>query len=196
MGSSNSFPTTLTPFHPPLGIHRQFCMHQPTTLVIHEAAVNFAGDVSIFDSNGVEVLRCKGKGFVGNRKGFTDTYDRQLFTLRMKLLSIHKTFVAEDGNGREVFVVKKQLGLRNRMVVTFTNAVDGSPIELDMYGDFRGRSVAITWNDRPVAHISRQHALALGPPTYHVMVAAGVDLVLIAAVCICFDEARKNGNTA
>lgn len=70
-GGSSAPPAQLTPFNPPLGVLPHFCVAQPTTLVMKEAAFSFSGDdFSIVDSNKVEVLKCHGKslGF-GDKKG-------------------------------------------------------------------------------------------------------------------------------
>ena len=39
----------------------------------------------------------------------TDPNGQVLFNLRNKVIAIHKTFVAEDSNGNEIFRVKKKL---------------------------------------------------------------------------------------
>ncbi|KAL8291634.1 hypothetical protein RQP46_001892 [Phenoliferia psychrophenolica] len=200
--SSSTSPADLQPFNPPLGVlpGPHFCVPQPTTLVMKEAAFSFSGDdFSIIDSNKVEVLRCKGKTFgFGDKKAFTDTQGRPLFKLRTKLLAIHKTFIAEDEAERELFTVKKKLALGTKMVATFTNASDGAPIELELRGDFWGGSADIALNGRPVAQISRKlfnaRELFTDNQTYFVTVAPGVDLSLIAAICICFDEAKNEKN--
>ena len=100
------------------------------------------------------------------------------------------------------------------MIATFQNAADGAPIELELRGDFwvsrtrvlslslradsvttQGGSADIALNGSPVAQISRSllnaRELFTDKQTYFVTVAPGVDLALIAAICICFDEAKN-----
>jgi uncharacterized protein YxjI len=78
------------------------------------------------------------------------------------------------------------------MVVLFTNASDGRAVELQCKGDWLDRSATITFNGQPIAQISRKmfnvREMFANKQTYFVTVAPGVDLALIAAVCICLDE--------
>lgn len=84
------------------------------------------------------------------------------------------------------------LVLSSRSTVHFLNASDGQEAELEVKGDWFDRSADITFGGRPVAHISRSffnvRQIFGEKQTYFVTVAPGVDLALIAAVCICLDE--------
>jgi uncharacterized protein YxjI len=78
------------------------------------------------------------------------------------------------------------------MIVTFINTIDRQPIELLIEGDWFDRSAKITLNNRMVAQIGRNFfnmgQIFGGQQTYQVSVAAGVDLAMMAAICICLDE--------
>ena len=81
------------------------------------------------------------------------------------------------------------------MNVTFINtASDGKNLELHIRGDWLDRSAQITIGEGgpTVASISRSSLNAAnligGQQTYFVTVAPGVDLSLMAAICVCFDE--------
>lgn len=43
----------------------------------------------------------------------------------------------------------------SRSTVTFKNAADNEPVELEVKGDWIDRSAEITWGERQVAHIGR-----------------------------------------
>jgi uncharacterized protein YxjI len=84
------------------------------------------------------------------------------------------------------------------MSAQFTNAITGQPAELSIKGDMFGMSANILLNDStPIATISREYLNARemfgNKQTYFVTVAPGVDLALVAAICICFDEAKNEG---
>lgn len=80
-----------------------------------------------------------------------------------------------------------------KMVVNFQNiASNNAPIELMIRGDWLDRSATITMGEIVVAQISRKlfnaRELIGGQQTYYCTVAPGVDLAMIAALCVCLDE--------
>ena len=78
------------------------------------------------------------------------------------------------------------------MVATFTNASTKAPVELIIKGDWFDRSAKITMGDVVVATIGRSYfnmrEVFGGQQTYYVTVAPGVDLAMMAAICVCLDE--------
>jgi uncharacterized protein YxjI len=91
---------------------------------------------------------------------------------------------------------------KSKAVITFNNALaGGTPIELTMKGDFLDRNAEIidTATGQPVAQIRRSgfnaRNLIGGQDTYHVAVAPGVDLSLITAICVCFDEKNRENKS-
>ncbi|KAM0751765.1 DUF567-domain-containing protein [Meredithblackwellia eburnea MCA 4105] len=194
---SDSTPAPLQPFNPPVGVHPHYCVQPPTTLVLKESGFFSGDDFSIKDSNGVDVVVCKGRAFtIGDRKEFHDSTGRPLFSLRNKTFSMHHTMIGEDATGKEIFTTKKHFGVGTKMTLTFNNtAHDGQPMELELRGDFWGGSADIAINGRPAAQISRDlmnmREIFRDKQTYFVTVAPGVDLALIAAFCVCFDEVKN-----
>lgn len=81
------------------------------------------------------------------------------------------------------------------MLATFTNASTSSPAELLIKGDWFDRSATITHNSKVIAQISRKmlnmREIFGGSQTYYVTIAPGVDLAMVAAICVCLDE-REN----
>lgn len=91
---------------------------------------------------------------------------------------------------------EKLTAVGTKMSAQFTNAITGQPGELSVKGDMFGMGATVMLNDStPVAQISRQYLNArevfTSNQTYYVTCAPGVDLALIAAICICFDEAKN-----
>lgn len=81
------------------------------------------------------------------------------------------------------------------MVATFTNASNGQDVELLVKGDWLDRSATITMGGITVATIGRSYfnmrEIFGGQQSYFVTVAPGVDLAMMAAICVCLDE-REN----
>ncbi len=98
----------LAPIHPPLGINPSYCVSKQTTLQMKEKVFSLSGDsFYIKDENNQDVLQCQGQTFsISGRKQFSDTSGKPLFSLRTRLLSIHKSFYAEMPDGSIGFEVK------------------------------------------------------------------------------------------
>ncbi|KAI1041302.1 hypothetical protein LB505_002462 [Fusarium chuoi] len=85
----------------------------------------------------------------------------------------------------------------SKATATF-NSIDGSAETLNMKGNWLNRSADIvdTTTENVVAWIDRKFSardLLLGRQTYTLEVAPGVDMALMVAMCICFDE-KNNEN--
>ena len=146
MGLFNvSAPAALHPINPPLGVFGHFCVQQPTTLVLKEKAFSFSGVSNSFQklphqlkigrlrSQGPEWgagRQMQGEGHVVHRPQrcvpmamlqltlvITDTQGRVLFHLKNKLMAIHKTYIAEDDSGNEIFRVTKKMSCESLCVL-------------------------------------------------------------------------------
>ncbi|BEI86716.1 hypothetical protein CcaverHIS002_0700620 [Cutaneotrichosporon cavernicola] len=96
--------------------------------------------------------------------------------------------------GKVVSFRDRKMG--TKMTATFRNANTGENAELSMRGDMFGLGTTIVLNGNiPVAQISRKllhmREWIADKQTYYVTVAPGVDLALIAALCIAFDEVKN-----
>lgn len=146
------------------------------------------------DENNREVIQCRGQALsLSDRKEFTTSTGAPLFSLRAKLLSIHKSFYAESSSGQLLFEVKGKFSIgTSKMIATFTNASNQAPVELLIKGDWFDRSAIISMNGTAAATVGRGYfnmrEIFGGQQTYYVTVAAGVDLSMIAAICVCLDE--------
>lgn len=89
------------------------------------------------------------------KKTFTDLRGQEIFTLGKKTLALFKSFEGESPAGHN-FSIKGNFSVgSSKSTITFINASDKTPIELQMKGDWFDRSAKITIGDRPVAAISR-----------------------------------------
>ncbi|MCJ1274878.1 hypothetical protein MMC21_002676 [Puttea exsequens] len=148
----------LEAFNPPLGPTLSQCHPEPVTLHMKEKAFSLSGDdFTVKTVAGLEVCKCKGKMLsLSDKKVFTDIQGKELFALKNKHFTIHKSFHAEGPDGKDLFVVKGEFSLlAAKSSVHFKNASDGHEIELDVRGDWFDRSANITFGGQPVAHISR-----------------------------------------
>ena len=135
-----------------------FYAQQQVTLAMKEKVFSLSGDdFTVQTAEGAPVLKIKGKVFsISDRKEFTYMNGDALFTLKNKLLSLHKSFYAESPNGFN-FEVKGHFKLiGSKSTVHFKNAADGRDIELEVKGDWIDRSAEITLDGRPVAAIARK----------------------------------------
>jgi len=185
----------LAPLNPALGVNPAYCVPKQTVLVMKEKVWSLSGDTfHIVDEHGHEVVQCRGQAFsLSDRKEFADSSGRPLFSLRTRHFSLHKSFYAEDASGRTLFEVKGKFSIgTSKMIATFTNASNNQPIELLIKGDWLDRSATITLGNSVVATIGRSYfnmrEIFGGQQTYYVTVAPGVDLAMMAAICVCLDE--------
>ncbi|KAE9378774.1 DUF567-domain-containing protein [Stipitochalara longipes BDJ] len=187
--------TQLAPLNPPLGVNPAYCTPKQTVLCMKEKVWSLSGDTfHIVDENGHEVVQCRGQAFsLSDRKEFADSSGRPLFSLRTRHFTLHKSFYAEDASGKTLFEVKGKFSLgSSKMIATFTNQSNGAPIELLVKGDWFDRSAVITMGNQTIATIGRSYfnmrEVFGGQQTYYVTVAPGVDLAMMAAICVCLDE--------
>ncbi|EGP91871.1 unnamed protein product [Zymoseptoria tritici ST99CH_1A5] len=197
---SAATPVALQEFIPPLGpqpANPVLYSPQPVTLLLKEKVLSLTGDgftiVNAATSQPVVLLKPK-KISLHSTKVFTDPAGVELFSLSHKTLALFKSFTAESKlSPAHNFEIKGKFALGgSKSSVHFKNASDGRDIELLVKGDWFDRSANITLNDRVVATVGRQFAnareLVGGKQTYFVTVAPGVDLSMIAAICVCLDE--------
>jgi uncharacterized protein YxjI len=154
-------PPSLAPFNPPLGAQPPSTkLYHPNqvTLALKEKVFSLSGDdFTIKTAEGLDICKCKGKMLsLRDSKKFSDMQDKELFTLSNKLMSIHKSFHGESPDGHNFEVKGKFKLMGSKSVVTFKNASDGKDVELEVKGDWFDRSAEITYNEKPVAAISRK----------------------------------------
>ncbi|WVQ96948.1 hypothetical protein IAU59_004057 [Kwoniella sp. CBS 9459] len=197
-----SLPQKLQPVNPPIGIYAEFADQNVNgaTLVLQERPFHFDGeDFIVRTTDGIEVLRCQNAGGSKGRKIIADPNGVPLITLKNKAQILNKSFVGEDPDGREVLKVKKKFALGNAAEAVYLNTPTNTHSTIDLKGDFWvGAADLIVRSGPIVAQLSRRtgslsgQGLIDGRETYLVSVAPGVDLALITAICICFEEAKDS----
>ncbi|KAI0015118.1 DUF567-domain-containing protein [Xylariomycetidae sp. FL0641] len=189
----------LAPFPRPMGVFQPFIARGPETLVLKEKVMSLSGDsFDIKTVDGRPIFKVKGDAFsLSGRKAVMDMSGNVLFTIRKKLIALHATYYAEDNAGNHIFDLKGKFSIgSSKSIGTFTSA-SGQAETLLMKGDFFDLQADITdeATKQPVAHIDRKffkaRELLANQQTYVVSIAPGVDMAIIAAMCICLDE-RKN----
>lgn len=165
--------------------------------MLKEKVLSLTGDsFSIETINGAPILQVEGKVMsISGRKKVTDMAGVHLFSIVKEHLHIHATFKVEGPNGEVIMMVKNHFKLvGSKATATFTSQ-NGRPETLIMHGNWFDTTADIVdeaQGDIIVARIDRKllssKDVFFGQQTYAVQVAPGVDMALIAALCICLDE--------
>ncbi|CAO2653318.1 Nn.00g027290.m01.CDS01 [Neocucurbitaria sp. VM-36] len=194
--------SALPPVPHPIAIFPQFIAAGPETLVLKEKVLSLTGDsFSIKLANGTPILQVEGKVLsISGRKKVSDMQGNHLFSIVKEHFHIHATFAVESASGEKVLEVKSSFKLMgSKATGTFTSQ-NGKQEVLTMHGNFFDTTADITDETQGglvVARIDRKilsgKDIFFGQQTYGVQVAPGVDLALIAAMCICLDEKNNEG---
>ncbi|KAF1958157.1 hypothetical protein CC80DRAFT_408753 [Byssothecium circinans] len=187
----------LPPVPQPIGIFPQFIAKAPETIVLKEHVLSLTGDsFSIKLTNGTPIVQVEGKVMsLSGRKKVLDMQGNHLFSIRKEHLHIHTTFGIEDPNQAKIMEVKSSFSIfGSKAKATFTSQ-NGKAEALVMKGNFFDTRAEITDEAQGglvVARIDRKilsgKDIFFGQQTYAVEIAPGVDMALIAAMCICLDE--------
>jgi len=190
-------------FEPAIGIYPDFVQETPTALVINEHFTWGDANFTVKDVMGTIILHCK-KFPVSLHHSIvvSPPDDRPLFTLSDKALALTKTFIgrdAEDESHKALFQIHRHHLFDDKIQVTFTNASTGKLASLLVDDEFWSGNANITFQDQPVALVRMGELRAQQLYTNHhalvVTVAAGVDVALIAAICICLDGMKNESCT-
>ncbi|PNP85754.1 hypothetical protein FNYG_00810 [Fusarium nygamai] len=185
-----------------VGIFPAYITIRTETLIVREKLGSFNGDeFEVQHVNGLPILKVEGKVMsISGRKMVYDMRCNHLFSIVRKHLHFRTRYVVEDPQGREIMNVRSSFRLLSSKATATFNSLDGSAEVLEMKGSWRDYSACIvdTISDNVVGRISRtisSRDLLFGQQTYALEVKPGVDMALMVAICICFDE-RNNENRA
>ncbi|CAN9295181.1 unnamed protein product [Alternaria sp. RS040] len=192
----------LAPAPQPIGVFPQFLAAGQETLVLKEKVISLSGDsFSIKLANGTPVLQVEGKvmSLTGRKKMF-DMQGNHLCSIVKEHFHLHSTYVMESAKGDKIMEVKSSFKLLgSKATATFTSS-NGKQEVLTMRGDFFDTQADIldeAQGGLVVARIDRKilsgKDIFFGQQTYGVQIAPGVDMALIAALCICLDEKNNEG---
>ncbi|KAF2743626.1 DUF567-domain-containing protein [Sporormia fimetaria CBS 119925] len=190
----------LPPAPQAIGMFPQFFAQQSETLVLREKVMSLSGDsFEIKLANGTPLFRVEGSVLsISGRKKFTDMAGNHLFDICREHLHIHTTFVLENPQKQKIMEVKYKFQLLgSKAVATFTTSTTGKQEQLVMKGKWFDTTADIIDEAQGgivVARINRKLSgkdMLFGQQTYGVYVAPGVDMAVIAALCICLDEKNE-----
>ncbi|CAJ0548851.1 Ff.00g024640.m01.CDS01 [Fusarium sp. VM40] len=179
-----------------VGVFKSFIANQTETLVLKEKVMSLTGDsFDIKLANGQPILKVEGKVMsISGRKKVFDMNGNHLFSIAKEHLHIHTTYAVEDPNGVKIMEVKNSFKLiGSKATATFTSS-NGTAEVLEMKGSWFDFAADIfdKSTNTVVARIDRKllsgRDVLFGQQTYALMVAPGVDMALMAALCICMDE--------
>ncbi|KAG5663261.1 hypothetical protein KAF25_001197 [Fusarium avenaceum] len=179
-----------------VGVFKSFIANQTETLVLKEKVMSLTGDsFDIKLANGQPILKVEGKVMsISGRKKVFDMNGNHLFSIAKEHLHIHTTYAVEDPNGVKIMEVKNSFKLiGSKATATFTSN-NGTAEVLEMKGSWFDFAADIfdKSTNTVVARIDRKllsgRDVLFGQQTYALMVAPGVDMALMAALCICMDE--------
>ncbi|KAF5242263.1 hypothetical protein FANTH_8711 [Fusarium anthophilum] len=187
------YPAALTPHL--IGIFPAYITNRTETLIVREKTMSLTGDdFEVYHINGQPLLTVEGKVMsVSGRKIVNDMRGTHLFSIVKEHCHVHTTYAVEDPQGTKLVNVRSNLRLFNSSATATFNSINGSAEILEMNGKWHDYSASIvdTLTDSVVACISRRvtgRDLILGQQTYILEVKPGVDMALMVAMCICFDE--------
>ncbi|WWC96615.1 hypothetical protein V866_003485 [Kwoniella sp. B9012] len=187
----------LQPVSPSIGVYSEHVAGGPTGLVLQSDPFDNNGeDFLIRDLEGRVRLVCRTNTASGKQgKVITDINGNILISLKSKI-SISKSYVGEDVSGKELLKVKKKFALGSAFEASFHDALSSKSKSIQLRGDFWVGSADMLVVSGPlIAQFSRRKVDSQGlnpnKETYIVNVAPGVDLALITAICICFEQASK-----
>ncbi|EWG41929.1 hypothetical protein FVEG_03909 [Fusarium verticillioides 7600] len=185
-----------------VGIFPAYITVQTETLTVREKLGSYnGGELEVQHVNGLPILKVEWKVMsISGRKMVYDMRCNHLFSIVRRHLHFRTRYVVEDPQGRELMNVRSSFGLFCSKATATFNSLDGSAEVLEMKGCWRDYSACIvdTISGNVVARISRtisSRDLLFGQQTYALEVMPRVDMALIVAICICFDE-RNNENRA
>ncbi|KAL0939864.1 DUF567 domain protein [Colletotrichum truncatum] len=183
-----------------VGVFPQLIAKQTETLILKERMLSLTGDC--FDiklANGQPIFKVQGKVMsISGRKSVFDMAGTHLFDIVKEHFHIHTTFAAIDPSDRKIMEVKSSFALLgSKATATFISPSTGKSESLQMKGNWMSTQADIvdTSTGQVVARIDRNmlrvRDIIGGKQTYSLTVAPGMDMALMAAMCICLDE-KKN----
>ncbi|KAL2760307.1 hypothetical protein ACRALDRAFT_1073783 [Sodiomyces alcalophilus JCM 7366] len=193
----------MKPVPEPIGILDQYIARQTETIVLKEKILSLTGDsFDIKLASGKPILRVDGKVFsLRGRKKVYDMSGRYLFDIYKEHLHfVHTTYVVEDvEKNMKLMQVRNSFKLLgSKAKATFTSTATGKSQSLVMEGSWLDTSADIVDESSGaiVGRIDRKMLNArewlAGQQTYALVVAPGVDMALMCALCICLDEKNND----
>jgi len=191
--------TMLPPVAEPIGVYPEYFAKQCETLILKEHVMSLTGDdFSIKNTAGQHIFQVKGEMLsLSGRKHLRDPNGKDIFDIKKKHIAIHQTYYGEDPTGKQVLQVQSKFALLgSKMYATFTST-NNKAEKLLMKGDWLSVTCDITCEStgQTVARIERKvlsgKDILFGQQTYALVIAPGVDMALMVAMCIAMDEKKE-----
>jgi uncharacterized protein YxjI len=191
----------LDPVSPPYEVVRGYARGEQTTLEIHKKVMTMKEETSVVtDTAGTPVVTVKGPAFWINH--FKTVYDASgttpLFKMRNKKASVQRRYICEDERGTELFRIQRKWKLFHvKLHATIPSTVGDAPT-LELMDNKRGFAAEIRELHSgalvaTVAHSYWRKDLVLkNKEAYYANVAAGVDLSVVVALCLAWDQAKED----
>lgn len=185
----------------------QFITTEPQTLVLSERLPSISDPFDVRNLAGEIVLSIRpetlrpdnnNNSTRSQRKHVYDSQGNALFTIRRDNVSLPRTYYGEDPVGHKVLEIqnKATFSSRSKAEAYFTNFVSNGPAKLCLEGTSKQMTIKDLASGVEAARINRDlwsgQNISGHADKYHVYVAAGVDMSLIVAMCLCLDERKSD----
>jgi len=186
-----------------IGTEPRFLAQQPVTLVLKEHVLSFSGDdFSIKDTNGMTYFKCKGKYMtIHDRKYLYDIYNNPIITIKENISLRFKQTLNDPRSDHKIASIKKTSLLNFRsLTVKFYNKATNQKETLTVKGDLMSLSCGIYYGSSSsgpmIARVTKKldaKTLFTKKDSYSLEIAPNVDMALMVALAIIFDEFKHEG---
>ncbi|BEI81550.1 hypothetical protein CcaverHIS002_0207100 [Cutaneotrichosporon cavernicola] len=184
---------------PPIQVVRGYVRDEQTTLEIRKKIMMIEETSVVMDGRRRPVATIKGNAFWFNT--FKAIYDADgtvlLFKMRYDWPSFQRRFSCEDEQGRELFRIKRKFkwcGIK--LIATIPSTVGDLTLQLTDVDCGHAAKIKDLRSGAVVATISyalwRSDLVLQNREAYTVNVAGGVDLSVIVALCLAWDQAKED----
>ncbi|KAG5935597.1 hypothetical protein E4U53_000408 [Claviceps sorghi] len=180
----------------PIGIFQNFIAKTTETLILKEKVMSVTGDsFDITNVHGTPFMKIKGRYMsMSGRKSVYDMAGNHLYDIVKEHFHLHATYAAEDPNKNKILTVKSSIRFTGSRATAQFRSFNGTDETLVMTGNWLA-TVADIQCERTgatVARIDRKRfnarELLANRQTYSLVVAPGVDMALMVALCVALDE--------
>jgi len=188
---------------PVIGTEPRFLAQQPVTLVLKEHVLSFSGDdFSIKDTNGLTYFKCKGKYMtLHDRKYLYDIYNNPIITIKENISLRFKQTLNDPRSDTKIASIKKSSLFSFRtLTVKFNNKANNKKEILTVKGDLMSLSCGIYYGEGSnaplVARVNKKldaKTIFTNKDSYSLEIAPNVDMALMVALAIIFDEYKHEG---
>ncbi|OUM62293.1 hypothetical protein PIROE2DRAFT_44435 [Piromyces sp. E2] len=188
-----------------VAVDSKYVFDQPTELLLKEGLLSFSGDDFVIkDTSGKSYFKCTGKLMsIRDKKFITDMEGNPLFCIANGILFFKSRLKIYSGKDtKEVLAsITPVTSIKSRKhLITYYNPVTEKEETLDMKFDFFNHSCGIFYGKEKegapmickiIKKIDAKRILT-NKENYYIEIAPGVDIALMAALAICFDEIKND----